>query len=381
MAAAVGSSNGILRETVRRCMRGTLVAAGCLSCPQGAKRYFLTEDVLQLHGFQQHKLEVGYKLYGEKDTYFKTIEDKLAKNMLILRDELKLLLHLCQTKDEVEIVKRVIYRYHAENKNVAFGGFRFGPLFMRLCYEMNLEATALELIKDQALHGFFSESSSFNILMDLLFTKGQYESALEVLLEMKRQGVKFGRDTYLLAVAICYKLNNSESRRICTTLLEDGQLKGVNISRRVYYFAVVFALKQNDISRARSFYSQIINTESRIYTNLTILLQVATGDLEDLVQRLKKASEAGVSSFVKKPEYCMEVLAAAKEKLEDNPTLRVQFEEIVAKLQASGQTISQTLDDLLCQPPRPKRHPLQLLKLNQMSRRTLRPIQSALMAE
>lgn len=40
-----------------------------------------------------------------------------------------------------------------------------------------------------------------------------------------------------------------------------------------------------------------------------ILLQVATGDLEDLVQRLKKASESSVSSFVKKPEFCMEVVS------------------------------------------------------------------------
>uniref|UniRef100_A0A670IYQ7 Uncharacterized protein n=1 Tax=Podarcis muralis TaxID=64176 RepID=A0A670IYQ7_PODMU len=35
------------------------------------KRYLLTEDVLQLHAFQQHKLEVGYKLYGEKGKPFR----------------------------------------------------------------------------------------------------------------------------------------------------------------------------------------------------------------------------------------------------------------------------------------------------------------------
>uniref|UniRef100_A0A670IY35 Pentatricopeptide repeat domain 2 n=1 Tax=Podarcis muralis TaxID=64176 RepID=A0A670IY35_PODMU len=158
---------------------------------------------------------------------------------------------------------------------------------------------------------------------------------------MKRQGVKFSSDTYLLAVAICYKLVRTHS--VKELLLGFFNTRKMNIGN--------------------------------------ILLQVATGDLEDLVQRLKKASESSVSSFVKKPEFCMEVLATAREKLEDIPTLHVQFEEIVAKLQASGQIISQTLDDLLCQPPRTKRRPMQLLKLNQISRRTLKPIHSALLAE
>ncbi|XP_061477254.1 pentatricopeptide repeat-containing protein 2, mitochondrial [Rhineura floridana] len=380
----IEGSNRILRESVKRYMRVTLSAAApaaCWNCPQGAKRYLLTEDTVQLQRFQQHKLATEYKIYGEKDTYFKIIEDKLAENKLIFKHEMKLLLHLCQTKDEFEIVKKTIYRYYAENKNVAFGTFRFGPLFMRLCYEMNFEESALELIKDQALHGFFSDSTSFNLLMDMLFIKGHYERALEVLLEMKRQGVKFNNETYLLAVAICYKLNNSESCKICTTLLENRELSGNHMSKRIYYFAVAFALKQKDVGMARSFFSQIINTDNRICINLKILLQAASGDLEDLVQTLKTASETSASYFVKKPEFCMQVLSTAREKLKDNPVLCVQFGNIFAKLQASGQIMSLTLDDLLCQPTSTKRRHLPLLKQNQVSHWTSKPLCSPLLAE
>ena len=77
---------------------------------------------------------------------------------------------------------------------------------MRLCFELDLETPAVELIKDQNLRGFFSDSTSFHILMTMLFKKGHYKSALEVLAEMKKQGIPFNKETYLLAFAICYKL-------------------------------------------------------------------------------------------------------------------------------------------------------------------------------
>lgn len=31
------------------------------------------------------------------------------------------------------------------------GEYKFGPLFMRLCYELDLEESAVELIKDQVI--------------------------------------------------------------------------------------------------------------------------------------------------------------------------------------------------------------------------------------
>lgn len=43
----------------------------------------------------------------------------------------------------------LLHRYQEENKNVALGEFKFGPLFMRLCYELDLEVLAVELIKDK----------------------------------------------------------------------------------------------------------------------------------------------------------------------------------------------------------------------------------------
>ncbi|XP_053887831.1 pentatricopeptide repeat-containing protein 2, mitochondrial isoform X1 [Malaclemys terrapin pileata] len=383
MAAAVaGGSNQILRETIKRSiLRSAVAAPGCWSCPHGAKRYLLTDNIIQLREFQEKKILTERRLYCSKDLYFRNIKEKLKKNRMIRRDELKALLHLCQTPDDVEIAKNVIYRYHAENRNVTFGEFKFGPLFMRLCYELDLEVPAIELIKDQTLHSFFSDGTSFNILMDMLFKKGRYESALEVLGEMKKQHVKFIKTTYLLAFAIYYKLNSPESCKMCTKLLEEAQLQGDSIPRRAYCFAVACALKQNDVVKAQSFYSLIGHSQSRLCSNLNILVLAKSGALEDLMWTLEDALDMGASKLVKRAEFSEQVLVTVREELEENSVFCARLEDICAELQASGQVTKLTLDDMLCHVSYGKKHHMQILKQAQVSHRTFRPLKSVLLAE
>ncbi|KAL6043858.1 hypothetical protein STEG23_011814 [Scotinomys teguina] len=218
-----------------------------------SKRYLLTDSIVKLKEFQQKKVAIAYNLPSTKVIYFRNLEEKLTQNKLILKEELKTLLHLCQSREDVELAKSVIYRYHAENRNFTVGEYKFGPVFMRLCYELDLEDSAVELVKDKHLRGFFLDSTSFNILMDMLFTKGKYESALEVLIEMKNQDVKFSKDTYILAFAVCYKLNSPESFKICTTLREEALLKGDVVSRRASCFAVALALNQKSHNERNAF--------------------------------------------------------------------------------------------------------------------------------
>ena len=44
------------------------------------------------------------------EVYFENVNQKLKKNELILTDELKLLLHLCQSADDMVTAKSAIYR-------------------------------------------------------------------------------------------------------------------------------------------------------------------------------------------------------------------------------------------------------------------------------
>ncbi|XP_077646495.1 pentatricopeptide repeat-containing protein 2, mitochondrial isoform X3 [Lonchura striata] len=253
------------------------------------------------------KVAIRNELHGNKDQYFKNIKEKLKKNGIILRNELKNLLHLCQTSSDVELARKIIYRYHEQNRIRALHNFKFGPLFMRLCYELDLERPAVELIKDQNLHGFFSDSTSFHILMTMLFKKGHFESALEVLVEMKKQGIPFNKETYLLAVAICYKLGNPESSKISVRLLEEAQLKGDMLPLRAYCFAMATALKQNDVAQAKFYCSQIMRTENKLYNNLKVLVQLRSGLLKEVINTLEAAVEVDTPPFVKRTQFSVQV--------------------------------------------------------------------------
>nr|XP_034348396.1 pentatricopeptide repeat-containing protein 2, mitochondrial isoform X2 [Arvicanthis niloticus] len=330
--------------------------SACCRCTLGAKRYLLTDSVMKLKEFQHKKMAIAYNLSGTKELYFRNLEEKLTQNKLILKEELKTLLHLCQSLEDVQLAKVVIYRYHAENRNFTLGEYKFGPVFMRLCYELDLEDSAVELIRDKHLQGFFLDSTSFNILMDMLFTKGKYESALQVLIEMKNQDVKFSKDTYVLAFAICYKLNTPESLKICTTLREEALIKGDIISRRASCFAVALALNQ-------------------------ILIHIQSNVLESLIKILEDALDINLSKFVRRHTFSEEVLFKVREKLKDSPRLLARFDEVYGKLHINGQITVYTLDALLCHVPRDKRSNTPLLKRRTVSHRTLQPLSRSLLTE
>ncbi|XP_062455122.1 pentatricopeptide repeat-containing protein 2, mitochondrial isoform X3 [Rhea pennata] len=252
---------------------------------------------------------------------------------------------------------------------------------MRLCYELGLETPAVELIKDQNLRGFFSECTSFHILMTMLFKKGRYENALEILLEMKKQGIPFNKETYLLAFAICYKLDNLESCKISAKLLEEAQLKGDTLPLRAFYFAVAFALKQNDVAQAQFYHSQIMKTENKLYSNISVLVQLKTGSLEEVVKTLEAAVEVDTPPFVKKIEFSEQVLATVREKMEENPVLSARLGDIYTRLQASGRITACTLDDMLFQIPSSKKNRAKLLNQKQLGYQAAKPLHSNLLLE
>ncbi|KAG9281968.1 pentatricopeptide repeat-containing protein 2, mitochondrial isoform X1 [Astyanax mexicanus] len=346
-----------LQRGLSRCARFALqfsLDSGCFKCRAGAKRHLLSEDLVRLQDFQLKKLYTARHLPGTKSHFFEALNQKMERNELILQEDLKQVLHLCQSPEDMVTVRNAIYRYHEVNPNSTY---RFGPLFMRLCYELRMEDVALGTITDQKLKGFFSEKTSFNIMMDMLFTKGSYESALKVMREMKSQGITFSKETFTLVFATCYKLNTPSSYHICLTLMEKGQTKGNPIPTQAYCCAVALALKQNDTKRAQIIYYQILNKNNRLCGNLKVLMLVLAGSIEDAVAYLKKTLSSKSPSFIGKLNISQEVVDVLREKSVGGPW-EVEAQEVVMQLQEAGHVIKQSMDEMLCHTPQGKLRPL-----------------------
>ncbi|NXY84253.1 PTCD2 protein, partial [Alcedo cyanopectus] len=208
----------------------------------------------------------------------------------------------------------------------------------------------------QNLRGFFSESTSFHILMTMLFKKGHFENALEVLVEMKKQGIPFNKETYLLAFAICYKL---------------VIIFNLHIPK-------VFEILYNNVAQAKFYCSQIMKSENKLYNNLKVLVQLRSGSLEEVLKTLEAAVEIDTPPFVKKTEFSEQVLATVKEKMEENPNLSAKLGGILRKLQASGRITMSTLEDMLFHIPTAKKAPAKLLNRQQLGYQAAKALRSNL---
>lgn len=175
--------------------------------------------------------------------------------------------------------------------------------------------------------------------------------------------------------------NSPESFKICTMLREEALIRGEILSRRASCFAVALALNQNQVAKAVSIFSQIMNPESITCTNLNIMIHIQSNALETLMKILTGAAEGSSSRFVRRHEFSEELLAKVREKVKAVPALVARFDDIYRKLHVNGQVTTYSLDALLCHTPRDRKSLVPPLSKRTVSRRTLQPLNRSLLAE
>lgn len=278
------------------------------------------------------------------------VRDDNAKN-LIFTEDLKNMVHLAQKEDSPLLVE-MIKRFCSQSKEVRFGNFIFGPVIMRLFHNLQESETALELFKDESLGGFFDQLMSYQILLDLLFEKGQYQDVLDTFDTIRTrqlQGSRYPKHSIILVFAACYKLNTVESFEYAKKVWHGAVEAGHIPLRRATTFMAYLALNQN---MPHVSLEVLGNVKGQNYVSVRAIKCLALAHMnrfDDVVPIIRSILEQA-NPMHNKQTVPKDVIEKLKIAFAENQDIDLQkdFEKVVGFLSNHGHIADQTLDEVLC---------------------------------
>lgn len=278
------------------------------------------------------------------------VNDENSKN-LIFTEDLKNMVHIAQKEDN-ELLIQMIKRFCSQSKEVRFGNFIFGPPVMRFYHYIRDADTALTMFKDESFGGFFDQIITYQILLDLLFETGNYQSILEtydVIQSRQLQGARNPKHALILVFAACYKLNTKESLEYAKNIWHTSIERGHIPLRRAGTFFAALALKHDQAPVALEI---LMNLKGQNYVSVRALKLLALANLkrfDDLLPILRTILDMSNSSMGKQT-IPGDVISQLEEMFKENNNKDIQtdFEKIVDFIRSHGHISNETLEQVLC---------------------------------
>jgi pentatricopeptide repeat domain-containing protein 2 len=296
---------------------------------------------------KQHFLNDGEKFRAKMNEF---IEDD--KTSMIFTEDLKNMVHLVQpNENDLNLLEKMLQKFNQQNKEIRFGNFIFGPVVMRLLFHIKNTDLALKLFKDPEMNGFFDQSSSYQILVDMLYEEGRYQDVFDVFQTIRSrqiQGEMYPRHVVLLVFAACYKENTPESftfsSELWTALNDIGHIP----MRRTVTFAAALALKQNAPHVALEIVVTMRPQTYMTVRNIKVLALTELGRADDALPILRAVLEVNDPAMTKHT-FAKDVVARLKEVVNQsgNSELLQNYNRLEKFLFENGHVHDSTLDDLL----------------------------------
>lgn len=325
-----------------------------------ASRTLYSKASLGLDNFETQKQRTSDQLSNLEDKFKERMAEyiKDEKNMVFTED-LKNMVYLTNNDKDLELVIEMMKRFNKQNQQLRFGNFKFGSIIMRMFYLLDKPQLAMECFKDEEnFPGFFDQLITFQIYLDLLYENGMYKEVLENFLDIQKkqlEGALYPRNSFVLALAACYKLNTKETLDYALNIWNKSKEHGYFPTRRAVTFCAALALNQGKPEVALELVSSCKNQNYTTVRNLKVLALVQMGRLEDALVVLKSVLSIEVGSHT----FNRDVLEALKKAIleRDSPELKVEMKRVEELLLKQGNIDDKTLDDQLLstiqKPPQP----------------------------
>lgn len=279
------------------------------------------------------------------------VKDENSKN-LIFTEDLKNMVHISE-KEDVELLSQMIKRFCSQSKEVRFGNFIFGPPTMRFFHFVKDSDSALKLFNDESLGGFFDQVITYQILLDLLFEKGQYQEIIdtfETIQSRQLQGARFPKHVVILVFGACYRLNTKESLEYAKKTWQKAVDSGHIPLRRGATFFSALALKQNEPFVALEI---LTNLKGQNYVSVRALKSLALARLkrfDDVLPILRSLLDVGNPMGNKQTIPC-DVIDEIQQLFADesiNKDVKADFDKVLGFLKTHAHLSTETLDQVLC---------------------------------
>lgn len=190
-------------------------------------RNLYAKTTLGIENFIEQKQHIMRQMENIEERFrekMNTYSEEDAQGMIFTED-LKNMIYLAKNDGDLDLVikmaKKCVFfmcnfsttstvcRFNAQNKQLRFGNFVFGPVLMRMFHLHNKPDLAIECFKSPQLTGFFDQLITYQIFLDLLYENGKYEDILsmcQLIKERQLESAKYPRNVIVLTMAACYKI-------------------------------------------------------------------------------------------------------------------------------------------------------------------------------
>ncbi|XP_060528301.1 pentatricopeptide repeat-containing protein 2, mitochondrial-like [Cylas formicarius] len=332
-----------------------LVHNRSIVCPEllGIRCLF-AKAALGIDGYIQMQEQIRNQMASVADRFKEKMLEYSAENSnnMIFTEDLKNMVHLADSDDDIKVVINMIKKYNKQNKSMRFGNYIFGPVVMRMFHIHKKADLALECFKSPELSNFFDQYGSYQILCDILYESQKYKEVLEtvqIIKEKQGEGLRYPKNVIVLALASCYKMNTKESLEYALKLWHELREIGHYPTRKATTFCTALAINQGKPEIALEILSSARNSGYTTVRNLRVLALSMIGRIEDIIPILKSVLR------VDSPEgqlhtFNRDVLAKVKEAvdLSENHQVILEFTRLMELFEKQKLISEQTLDNDLC---------------------------------
>lgn len=255
-------------------------------------RSLFSNEILGLENFKTHRELVGEKLGDLKSKFPDRMREYVAANKecIIYTDDLKSMVYITENDNDIDILDTMIKKYHEQSGRSTFSTFVFGPIILRMFHFLNKTEKALELFKDTTLGNFLKQTTSYVIMMDMLYEERRYEDVVELFelyIHDMPPDYQYPVDAMTITLAALYRMNNQGSYARMVQVIEATVKMNSKLSMRSCLFAAMLAINQGEPSSALEMLSQQPRGDIGVLANVKILAYSRLNRPEDCIPLLK----------------------------------------------------------------------------------------------